>query len=97
MYIVYRQLRQQDELSIRERTEDNPPTTSTLQKEAIRSPFHPLLGLHKKENRFFLALFGACFLEKLTTEDWPGPVLASLNMCRPKDTVNQETTEWPEI
>ena len=39
-----------------------------------------LLGLHKKENRFPRAPFGACFVEKLTTEDWPGPVLASLNM-----------------
>ena len=50
------------------------------------------MGLHKKGNRFLQALFGACFVEKLTTEDCPGPVLASLNMCRPKDTVNQETT-----
>ena len=76
---VYRELRQQDELSVREPTEDKLPTTFSGQKEAIRS-LSTLLGLHKKENRFPQALFGACFVEKLTTEDWPGPVLASLNM-----------------
>ena len=34
---VYRELRQQDELSVREPTEDKLPTTFSGQKEAIRS------------------------------------------------------------
>ena len=91
---VYRKLSQQDELSVREPTEDKLPTTFSSAKRGHKIP-STLLGLHKKENRFLQAPFGACFVEKLTTEDWPGPVLASLNIRRPKDTVNQEVPRRP--
>ena len=71
-------------MSIRKPTKDKRPTTSGLQKEA-KDPFPPLGKAQERKQVRSRALFGDCFVEKLTTEDWPGPLLA-------KDTtVNQET------
>ena len=67
-------------MSIRKPTKDKRPTTSGRQKEA-KDPFPPLgKAQERKQVRSTRAIFGDCFVEKLTTEDWPGPVLASLNM-----------------
>ena len=50
-------------------------------KKRPKDPFPPLgKAQERKQVRSSRALFGDCFVEKLTTEDWPGPVLASLNM-----------------
>ena len=77
-------------MSVREPTEDKLPTTFSGQKEAIRS-LPPSWDCTRKKTGSLKPSLELVLRGKTDNRRLAGPVLASLNIRRPKDTVNQET------